>query len=201
MKSTLPVLILAAGGSTRMGGRDKLLEPVNGKALLVHQARLARAVTSGVVLVALPPRPHPRYEILQNVDVTPLEVTDAAQGMNHSIRAGAAALPPKSPAVMMLLADMPDLTHEDLDCMLQAVDINSKTRVWRGTTSDGKPGHPIIFHHDLFPKLATLSGDQGARDIVAEAAPQTTLITLPNQHARTDLDTPEDWATWRANKP
>ncbi len=40
---SLPILILAAGASTRMRGRDKLMEPVEGRPLIRRQAEMARA--------------------------------------------------------------------------------------------------------------------------------------------------------------
>ena len=66
----LPIIILAAGASSRMRGRDKLLELVEGDPLLRRQAQMVRDVTSGPVIVALPPMPHPRYAVLKGLDVT-----------------------------------------------------------------------------------------------------------------------------------
>ena len=65
--SPLPVILLAAGASTRMRGRDKLMEDLGGQPLLRHQARLAQSI--GPVTVALPPAPHPRYTAISGLDV------------------------------------------------------------------------------------------------------------------------------------
>ena len=88
----LRIILLAAGQASRMRGRDKLLEAVEGQPLLRRQAAMARRATSGPVLVALPPAPHPRYGALDDLDVTPLPVPDAAEGMNASLRTAFAAL-------------------------------------------------------------------------------------------------------------
>ena len=55
----IPILILAAGQSTRMRGRDKLLEPVDGMPLLRQRVLTALAV-SRQVSITLPDRDHPR---------------------------------------------------------------------------------------------------------------------------------------------
>mgnify|MGYP003662944930 CR=1 FL=1 len=191
----LPVILLAAGASARMRGRDKLLEDVGGQPLLRRQAIMARTI--GPVVVALPPAPHPRYTALSGLDITALPVPDAAEGMGASLGAGFAALPAGTRAAMVLLADMPDLTADDLACVAAAVDLDSDTRIWRGATADGAPGHPIVFAAALFAQMARLTGDDGGRGVVAQAGDRVQLVPLPGNRARLDLDTPEDWAAWR----
>lgn len=199
--SNLPIVLLAAGQSSRMGGRDKLLEVVDGMPLLRRQALMALAAKAGPLFVTLPEAPHPRYDVIDDLDVTVIPVPDAAEGMNASIRRGVAALPPDATATMLLPADLPDLTTEDLITCLRAVDLASNMSIWRGATADGKPGHPIIFAATHFAAFAKLTGDSGGRDIVAAAQDQTQLIPLPGQHARRDLDTPQAWEAWRRENP
>ena len=198
--SDIPIILLAAGASSRMRGRDKLLEQVDDMPLLRRQAIMAEAVTDGPVLVALPPPPHPRYEVLTGLEITPVPVPDAAEGINASLRRCFAQIAGTADAAMVLLADLPDLTEDDLNKTLQAVDLTSEKTIWRGATLDGKPGHPIIFRSDHFVEFAALQGDSGGQDIVRKAWDQTVLVLLEGQHARLDLDTPEDWAAWRANR-
>ncbi len=194
----LPILILAAGGSTRMRGRDKLMEEVGGQPLLARQARLARAVTTGPVIVALPRAPHPRYAALTGIEVTPLEVEEAAEGMNASLRTAFAAVPETAPAAMLLLGDLPALQQPDLQAVFAAVDPQSDILAWRGATEDNQPGHPVVVARPLFPEFLKLTGDGGGREAMAAAGSRVRLVPLPGQRARTDLDTPEDWQAWRA---
>lgn len=196
----LPIILLAAGQSRRMRGADKLLESIDGVPLLRKQAEMACAVTIGPVLVTLPPTPHPRYQCLDALAVNRIPVPDASEGMNASLRTAFAALPPGVPAAMLLLADLPDLTCEDLNKVMQSVDLKSQKLIWRGSTQEGEPGHPIVFSASLFPAFATLTGDGGGREVVAQAADRVTLVPLPGTHARRDLDTPEDWAAWRMER-
>lgn len=196
----IPVIVLAAGSSSRMRGADKLLELVDGEPLLRRQARLAREVTTGPVLVALPAPPHPRHAALEGLGVTAVPVPDAAEGMNASLRTAFAAVPTDAPRAMLLLADLPELTSDDLRIVLQAYDFDGDTLVWRGSTETGEPGHPIVFSARLFPEFARLSGDTGGREVIAAARGRVRLVPLPGRRARLDLDTPEDWAAWRAGR-
>ena len=194
-KASLPVILLAAGASSRMRGRDKLMEDVDGQPLLRRQTRLAQSV--GPVMVALPPAPHPRYTALTGLDIAPLPIPDASEGMGASLRRAFTDLPPDTAAAMVMLADMPDLEPSDLARLAASVDLSSETLVWRAATEDGRPGHPIIFAAALFDQLKQLSGDDGGRAVVRGAGARVQMVPLPGQRARLDLDTPEDWAAWR----
>lgn len=194
----LAIIILAAGASSRMRGRDKLMEDVDGEPLLRHQAKRAIATTGGPVFVTLPVAPHPRYGALDGLDVQQIPVPHAEEGMSASLRAGIAALPQETPLAMVLLADLPDLTQADLKTVADAVDLSTGTLIWRGVTADGAPGHPIIFRNTLFESIGALTGDTGGREVVQKAKGKVQLIHLPGNRARCDLDTPEDWAAWRA---
>ena len=181
-----------------MRGRDKLLEPVAGEPLIARQARMAGAATEGPVLVTLPPAPHLRYEALGNLPVTQVPVPDADRGISASLRCGINALPPATLAVMVLLADLPDLTADDLRALCAAVDLSGEALIWRGATETGAAGHPIVFARPLFDALCRLEGDRGGADIIRQQKDQTVHIRLPGDRALRDLDTPEDWAAWRA---
>ncbi|MGR3541320.1 MAG: nucleotidyltransferase family protein [Hasllibacter sp.] len=180
-------LVLAAGASSRMRGRDKLAEIVDGVPLLTRQVRLARA--AGLpVHVALPPLPHPREALLDGAAA--IEVPDAAEGMGRTIATAVAALR-DAPAILLILGDLPALTVADVQAVLAA----PPAPIVRGATHDGKGGHPILFAPGTYPDLMALTGDDGGRGVVAQH--KTRLVPLGPQ-ARLDLDTPEDWAAFRA---
>lgn len=192
------ILILAAGSSSRMRGADKLLEEIDGEPLLTRSARMALA-TGCPVTVTLPPDRPARLAALQGLAVVPVIVPDAAKGLAASLIAGLDALPASVP-VLMVLADLPDLTTEDLqDCL--AVWAKDPLAIPRGAAADGTPGHPVGFPPDLRAELLALTGDTGARDVLTRHADRLHLVRLPGTHATTDLDTPEAWAQWRAARP
>lgn len=187
------ILILAAGASSRMRGGDKLLEDVAGQPLLARQARVALA-TGCPVRVALPPDRPARRSALAGLAVDLVTVADAASGMAASIRAGVVGV---AGPVLLLLADLPEITRDDLEQVL-AAQHTDPGMILRGTAADGTPGHPVLFPPWALPALARLTGDTGARDLLKAEQARTRLIALPGTHATIDLDTPEDWAAWRA---
>ncbi len=193
---TIPIVILAAGFSARMRGIDKLAENVDGEPLLRLVARRAIATGSGV-FVALPAAPHPRDALLRGLSVTILRCPGAAAGMSVSLREAVVQLPP-CPAFLLMPADLPEIGTADMAAIRDAPVPGEEVVIWRAATADDRPGHPVLFDAALRPEFADLSGDDGGKPIIARHGARTRLIPLPGNRARRDLDTPEDWAAFRA---
>ena len=191
----LTILLFAAGSSSRMKGRDKLLEWIGDETLLKRSAR--RAVATGLPVIALlPPPPTPRAAELDGLVGTRVTVPDASDGMSRSIAAGLGALPDSALGAMMVMADMPDLETGDLLTLASRFDALGGDTVVRAAGADGTPGSPALVPRRLFAALRSLDGDTGGRDVLTREAQD--ILPLPGRHALTDLDTPEDWAAWRA---
>lgn len=186
------ILILAAGAATRMRGGDKMLERVDG---LPQLRRIVQAAcdTDAPVRVALPPDRPLRAAALEGLGHEAVPVAEPGAGMSASIRAGVAGW---DGAVMILPGDMPELDHPALQQML-AAHLQRPDALLRGA-SGTEAGHPVVFPADLVPALRDLQGDAGARPIVQAHRTRLHLVPLPGRAALIDLDTPEDWAAWRA---
>jgi molybdenum cofactor cytidylyltransferase len=176
-----------------MRGGDKLTEEVDGMPLLRRQA-MAAVETGCPVIVVLPPDRPARASALEGVAAHVLVADDAALGMSASLRCGLGAA--AGDGAMVLPADMPELGAPELKVMVDAFH-QTPDRILRAT-SDGTPGHPVIFPADLWPELVAMTGDHGGREVIAAHRDRLRLIPLPGRAALTDLDTPEDWAAWRA---
>ena len=195
---TVLVGILAAGASTRMRGADKLLERIDGEPLLARQVRIARAIGEPVV-VAVPADAGLRVRLVQRAGARPLPVADAARGMSASIAALAReAERTGADALLLVLGDMPEIEVEDLGALL-AEAARHPSAIVRAGTKDGRPGHPVVFPRRCFADLARLSGDVGAREVIA-AEREIRVVPLPAERAVVDLDTPEAWAAWRSSR-
>jgi molybdenum cofactor cytidylyltransferase len=187
------LLVLAAGASSRMRGADKLLEPVDGVALIARTVGAALATGLPVIVALRPDRPA-RAEAIAGMAVERVTVPDAAEGMGASLRSAAAAAP-EGAGLVVILADMPEITAEDLAALVAAFEAASGDKVVRAASEDGRPGQPVIFPARLRPALMALRGDTGGRDILK--AETQVLVPLPGRRALVDLDTPEDFAAWR----
>ena len=191
------ILILAAGTSSRMQGRDKLLELIDNEPLLTRINRAALA-TGCPVSITLPQDKPARTAALAGLNVRLIPVPNAQDGMATSLKTGLAALPADAP-VLLLLADLPEITALDLQTVLTAWQ-TTPDLILRGSANDGTPGHPVALPPWTRAELTEITGDEGARGLLGRHKDKVRLIALPGQHATTDLDTPEDWARWRANR-
>jgi len=173
-----------------MGRRDKLLELIDGIPLLALIAE--RALKSGPTYVTLPSATHSRRAVLPNGAT----VVPVSGEMSDSIKTGIAALPAEAEGVLLLPADMPDITADDIRKVIAAVQ-ETDALIVRACTANGTAGHPVYFDNSLFPKLAKLEGDRGAFHIITALKDKTHLVRLDGDRARLDLDTPEDWDRYR----
>ena len=191
---SLAIVILAAGASSRMRGRDKLFEAVGGTPILTRLVHFAQEC--GDVYLTLPDPNHPRHNLLTGTQAVPIYVPDAADGMSASIKRACAVVSETSAKGMMILTgDLPDLmaAHFTRICAEWAKD---ETRYIQAKDRDGKPGHPVIIPKSGWDDIETLQGDIGLRNILREK--RIEYVSFNDYGPTLDLDTPEAWAAWRA---
>lgn len=188
------IILLAAGASARMRGVDKLLETVENQPLLRLMAE--RCVKAGETRIVLGPGQSERQKALEGIEAEVVEA-EGDDGMAASIRAGVNGL--KNKTIMIVLADMPEIAASDLHLLL-GLHGQGLSPIVQAASEDGTPGQPVVFAAKYLKKLAKLQGDEGAKSILKDNARDVALFPLKGQRATTDLDTPEDWANWRAKR-
>ncbi|WP_424931095.1 NTP transferase domain-containing protein [Amaricoccus macauensis] len=191
-------LVLGAGAGRRMRGADKLLEDAGGQPMLARSVRAALESAASEVIAVIPAGHEARKAALAGLDVRVVETALCREGMAGSLRAGLAAIPDAADAVVILLADMPEVGPGHVDRLIAAFDPVEGREICRAVTEAGKPGHPVLFGRRFFESLAGLTGDRGARDIVRASAEFIVDVPTEGEAAVIDLDTPEAWAAWRA---
>ncbi|HJW43877.1 MAG TPA: nucleotidyltransferase family protein [Geothrix sp.] len=174
-------IILAAGAGRRMGGPKALLR-FEGETLLRRAARAALEAGCHPVIAVVGDW-NPGLE-----DLTVLSVInpEAAEGMASSIRAGIAALPPETPAVLILTVDQPAVDAVLLRRLL-ALAATAPDRP-AACAYAGTLGIPAMLPRRCFPELLALRGDAGAKAMLLREAAQG----LPFPEGARDLDSPED---------
>ncbi|NJC33775.1 molybdenum cofactor cytidylyltransferase [Sphingomonas jejuensis] len=170
------VLLLAAGRSRRFGDDDKLLAPFHGLPLALHAARtLASLGCRRLVAVCASDAV---AGILEDAGFAIVRNDDPDAGMGHSIALGASALGGDG-RTLVALADMPAISAAHLRTMI-AYDADMVASEAAGIRSP-----PALFGAGMRHRLASLSGDRGARDLLATALP----VPAP-AGTLADVDTP-----------
>lgn len=184
MPEPIAAVVLAAGLSTRFGG-DKLVYPHAGKPLAAHIADTLAALPLSWRIAIVPPAPSPRGELFAERGFELVTNPDPREGMGASLALGARrATELGAAALLVCLADMPNVTTVHLMRLIDASESNDPV----ATGFDNSRGPPAVFSSRLFPELAAISGDHGAKHLLASA----TLIAAPPGLAR-DFDTSADF--------
>ena len=173
-------VILAAGEGRRFGG-NKLLVSINGEPAITRVLRavegLDRVVIVGAYVNDL--LPYLRNEV---VIYNPWY----KEGMSTSIKLGIRFFQDYD-AVFIVLADMPLITRETINKILNAYHEGCTAVI---PTHNGVRGNPVLIHKSLFPDLMRLSGDVGAREILRHRADACTVECGPE--VLVDIDTVND---------
>jgi molybdenum cofactor cytidylyltransferase len=183
-------IILAAGRSSRMGEQHKLLAQVGDTSIVarvVGAALKSKLVSTSVVVGH---RAHDVENALFGKDIALVSCPEYARGLAESLKAGLASLPVGIDAVMILLADMPFVTDEHINALVDVFNLAQRRKivvpVW-----EGRRGNPIIWPVRYIPKMMTLVGDEGARSILHACAESDVVnVTIPSDAVVIDVDTP-----------
>ena len=182
-------LILAAGGSSRLGTPKQLLR-FRSRSLLSHAVVAAEAVTPGQVLVVLGSHALRLRLLLRRYhpDVYSITNPDWQNGMAGSLRVGLSALPERASAAVLLVCDQPGVNARSLRRLVGA---------WRNhpqqaaaANYSGQLGVPAVLPRKLWAKAMRLSGDVGARHLLREEIDVSSVVPMPE--AAFDVDTARD---------
>jgi len=182
------VVVLAAGGSRRLG-RPKQLLDYRGATLLDVTLTTARGCGAGQVVVALGGAAD---EVRERVDLTGVDVVlnpDFGDGCATSIRSALAAVRDDAEGVVLLLGDQPGIPPRTVEALVTGAGGHA---VGVCEYDDGL-GHPLWFDRRLFDVLTGLHGDKAVWKLV-DAGDDVVRVPVAGRIPR-DVDT---WADYQA---
>ncbi|MEQ1942794.1 molybdopterin-binding/glycosyltransferase family 2 protein [Mesorhizobium sp. VNQ89] len=179
-------VILAAGRSSRMRGPNKLMALFSGRPLIRQTAERALASLVQGAVVVIGHQAERVRDTLDGLDVDIVHNPDFESGLSSSLKAGVAALPPSSGA-LILLGDMPEVSVADMDRLVTAFRKAGGQAIVRAT-HDGKRGNPVILPRALFGQVSTTEGDTGARHLVESGLAEVIDVEI-GAGASIDVDT------------
>jgi molybdenum cofactor cytidylyltransferase len=195
-------IILAAGRSSRYlagGGPEasKLIALYRGEPLVRRVARAALGSCARPVVVVTG---HARVDVEAALAGLPLGFAfnpDFANGLASSLRVGVAALPARALGAMVLLGDMPDVEAAVIDRIVKVFS-TSADALAAVPVHAGRRGNPVLLGRGLFAAVARLEGDEGARRLLREAAPDRVAeVPFDDAAVTLDIDTPDDLTSAR----
>ena len=190
-------VVLAAGLSRRMG-HPKLLLDLDGRPVLYHA--VSALVEAGLedVVVVVPTEHGALADAVSGLPVRLAVNPEPEAGQAGSVVTGIAALSPAADAALIALGDQPRVPRAVLVGLLECYRATGKAIV-APRYRDGR-GNPVLFAASVFPELARLTGDQGARWVI-DADPGRVVFVPFDMPMPQDLDTPDDYESLRARRP
>src|SRR4028118_1409658 len=189
--STIGLIILAAGASTRMGTPKQLLA-YRGCSFIRHMAEVAIASVCQPIAVVLGANAERIKPEISQLPVQIVENQQWAEGMSSSIRVGHEALlgvNQNLDAVAIALCDQPFVSSQTLNQLIEEYHLTGKPIIASEYT--GTLGVPVLFRHTLFSELMALKSNEGAKQIIKKHIHEVFSVPFPD--GAIDIDTPNDY--------
>ncbi len=183
-------VVLAAGGSLRMGQPKQLL-PVGGRPMvrLVTEAAVSAGLAQIVVVIGA--HAEAVRAALAGLPVG-LVLNEAwADGLSSSVRAGLRALDPGTQAALLVLGDQPALTADLLRLLVDRYLATGAPIV--APFYEGQRGNPVLFDRALFSELSTVEGDSGGRILIDRYQGRVERVDVEDAAVIMDIDSPQDY--------
>jgi molybdenum cofactor cytidylyltransferase len=178
-------LVLAAGGSSRLGQPKQLL-PFGDATLLDHTLDVARACGFDQLVCVLGGGAE---AVRARVDLTGIElVVNEVYGSGCSSSIAASLPVIDGDVLVLLLGDQPGVAPASVHALLAGRG-DAQLAVCR--YADGR-GHPFAFARSLFPRLAGLHGDKGVWKLLDRAGGAVAEVPIEGA-VPPDIDTWEDY--------
>ncbi len=184
------LILLAAGGSQRLGSPKQLVADAEGQSLVRRAAETALASACRPVVVVVGASAEAVEAEVADLPVRVAVNAEWQTGLASSLRAGLSALTDACTldAAVVMLCDQPHVTSALLDSLVAAY--TDTGHAIAACEYGGALGVPALFGRALFPALASLTGDEGARRVIKNHAGPVTRVPFPE--GVFDIDTPQD---------
>ena len=189
-KVAVGAVVLAAGGSRRMGEPKQLL-PIGDQPMV---RRVTGAVCEvGLAQVVVVIGAHAEL-VGQAVAGLPVELVlneRWQEGMTTSLHAGVCALRPEIKAALVVLADQAWLTAELIGAVVDCYRATGAPVV--APFHRGQRGRPVLFDRALFPELLAAADNKGRREVIARHEDQLARVEVEDPRIFRDVDNRQEY--------
>ena len=187
----VPIILLAAGGSSRMGQPKQLLRWGN-QTLIEHQIHTVTK-TGSPVNVVLGSNANLVIPVIEKYGINIFNNENWKNGMGSSIALGVQQITTKFPeadGILIALLDQPLISVSHFKKMTD-IFLPGKRQIVISQSSSGWRGVPVLFDSFYFEELKQLKGDEGARQLTVKYKNEITTVECGDQ--TDDMDTPEKY--------
>lgn len=193
-RPNIAAIVLAAGGSARMGRANKLLCKVDGTPLVRRVVdMLSDSDLAEVVVVTGHDAPAIGAAVAGGrAGVRLVHNHRSSDGMGTSLASGVTSLAQNMDGVLICLGDMPHVRSDTIARIVAAFRHSGDSGICV-PVHQGRRGHPVLFGRRFFRHLGELSGDTGARSLMEAFGAHVVEVSVHDDGVFKDYDTPEDF--------
>jgi molybdenum cofactor cytidylyltransferase len=180
--------ILLAAGSSRRFGAPKLLHPLHDGVPVAAAAAQALIQVLPNTLAVVKPDDYVLIEVLTGLGLRIVENPLADEGLGTSLAAGVNTAT-QADGWLIMLADMPWIQTATISALADRL---SGGASMVAPLYAGRRGHPVGFSSRWQQPLRDLSGDKGARDLIADNSDVLELLATEDAGVLKDIDFPHD---------
>jgi molybdenum cofactor cytidylyltransferase len=192
----ISAIVLAAGKSSRMGAENKMLLPFKGSTMIsLVIAALDLSLVEEIIVVE-----NHETNIAQQLEYSAkvkfVINLAAEQGLTTSIQCGIKAASSSATAYLICLGDMPLLTNNDYNILINKT-LENSDKVILIPKFNNKRGNPVLFSSHFKDEILRLGEKSGCKPVVVANDNFVNEVPFPDNHCHVDIDNLEDYQQFK----
>ena len=187
----LSLIVLAAGKSTRMRGKNKLLTQIEGKPMIRRVVEAALNSKVDEVLIVLGWEAGRVRQVLSDLPCRFVMNKDFEKGQSSSVKAGLREVSDTTQAILVLPGDIAMIDQRSINMVVDAYNNHKNPLVV--ASHKGRHGHPILLGRQLFDDIGKVDeATYGLKAVVNKHENEMQVVETGSDSTLFDVDTPED---------
>jgi molybdenum cofactor cytidylyltransferase len=187
----ISMIVLAAGKSIRMGGKNKLLTEIQGTPMIGRVVQAALKSKVDEVIVVLGSEADKVQKVLADLPCRLVVNKNYEKGQSSSVKVGLREVSPVTRAVLVLPGDVAMIDVRSINSVIESYDLDKHPIVI--AAHQGAAGHPILFDKQLFSEIEHINEQTfGLKAVVKRHEGEVSLVETGSPNVLRDVDTPDD---------
>ena len=188
----ISAILLAAGQSKRMKGKNKLLLKYKRKTLINHVLKsLIESKVNKIIIVLGHEGRKIKKIALKSKKIIFVFNSNYAKGISTSIKCGLKKISKKNIGFLITHADMPLVSKTILNTLCSA--LKSKNKEIFVPVYKRKIGNPLAFKYSMIKSLKKIKGDRGAKKLIRSNKSKVQLVKIKSKSILIDFDQLKDF--------
>ena len=188
----ISAILLAAGQSKRMQGKNKLLKKYKKKYLINHILKsLIKSKVNRIIIVLSHENKKIKKIALKNKKITFAVNSQYLKGISTSIKCGLKRISKKNIGFLIVHADMPLISKTILNTLCSA--LKNKDKEIFVPVYKRKIGNPLAFKYSMIKSLKKIKGDRGAKKLIRSNKSKVQLVKMKSKSILIDFDRLKDF--------